>query len=96
MNGEQIVADGDYRLVLAEIERLMTVERDVPEGDRLEFLVTLVEAWEAQHYSVRWTHSPLEFAALMNFTGAASGRESPQDLQSEHRSRPQPRERQRC
>ena len=52
MNGEQIGADGDYRLVLAEIERLMTVERDAPEGDRLEFLVTLVEAWEAQHYSV--------------------------------------------
>jgi len=40
----------DYRRVLNEIERLMHAKRDTPEGDRLDVLVALVEAWEAKHY----------------------------------------------
>jgi HTH-type transcriptional regulator / antitoxin HigA len=40
----------DYRRVLKEIESLMTAKRGTPEGDRLDVLVTLVEAWEAKHY----------------------------------------------
>ena len=28
----------------------MTAQRNTPEGDRLDVLVTLVEAWEARHY----------------------------------------------
>lgn len=40
----------DYRRALKEIEGLMTAKRDTPEGDRLDVLVTLVEAWEAKHY----------------------------------------------
>ena len=40
----------DYRRALEEIEGLMTAKRGTPEGDRLDVLVTLVEAWEAKHY----------------------------------------------
>src|SRR5580658_8256218 len=40
----------DYRSALKEIERLMTANRNTPEGDRLDVLVTLVEAWEWKHY----------------------------------------------
>jgi HTH-type transcriptional regulator / antitoxin HigA len=40
----------DYRRVLKEIEGLMTARRNTPEGDRLDVLVTLVEAWERKHY----------------------------------------------
>jgi HTH-type transcriptional regulator/antitoxin HigA len=40
----------DYRRVLKEIEGLMTAKRNTPEGDRLDVLVTLVEAWERKHY----------------------------------------------
>ena len=40
----------DYRRALKEIEGLMTAKRNTPEGDRLDVLVTLVEAWEARHY----------------------------------------------
>ena len=40
----------DYRNVLKEIEGLMTAKRNTPEGDRLDVLVTLVEAWERKHY----------------------------------------------
>jgi HTH-type transcriptional regulator / antitoxin HigA len=40
----------DYRRVLREIEGLMHARRNSPEGDRLDVLVTLVEAWERKHY----------------------------------------------
>ena len=49
MDIEPIRTDRDYRRTLTEIEGLMTAERDTPEGDRLDVLVPLVEAWEAQH-----------------------------------------------
>jgi HTH-type transcriptional regulator/antitoxin HigA len=40
----------DHRHALKAIEGLMTAKRGTPEGDRLDVLVTLVEAWEAKHY----------------------------------------------
>jgi len=40
----------DYRSVLHEIEGLMQAKADTPEGDRLDVLVTLVEAYERVHY----------------------------------------------
>ena len=40
----------DYRRALKEIEGLMDANRGTPKGDRLDVLVTLVEAWEAKHY----------------------------------------------
>ena len=36
----------DHRRALAEIDRLMDARRGTPEGDRLDGLATLVEAWE--------------------------------------------------
>ena len=40
----------DHQRALKEIEGLMMAKRNTPEGDRLDVLVTLVEAWEAKHY----------------------------------------------
>jgi len=40
----------DYQRALKQIERLMDAKRNTPDGDRLDVLVTLVEAWEASHY----------------------------------------------
>jgi HTH-type transcriptional regulator / antitoxin HigA len=42
----------DHARALKEIERLMDARRGTPEGDRLDVLVTLVEAWEAKHYRI--------------------------------------------
>lgn len=42
----------DYRAALKEIETLMAAERDTPEGERLDVLVTLVEAYESKHYAL--------------------------------------------
>jgi len=50
MNNAPIKTKRDYRRVLEDIEGLMTAKRNTREGDRLDVLVTLVEAWERKHY----------------------------------------------
>ncbi|MDR3414827.1 MAG: hypothetical protein P4L83_01460 [Nevskia sp.] len=40
----------DYRRALREIEGLMSAEADTPEGDRLDVLVALAEAYERLHF----------------------------------------------
>jgi HTH-type transcriptional regulator/antitoxin HigA len=50
MNISPIKTQRDYRNALKDIEGLMSAKRNTPEGDRLDVLVTLVEAWELKHY----------------------------------------------
>jgi HTH-type transcriptional regulator/antitoxin HigA len=50
MNVKPIKTDKDYRETLKEIESLMSAEADTPEGDRLDVLTTLVEAYERAHF----------------------------------------------
>ena len=40
----------DYEAALKAIEPLMTAKRNTPEGDRLDVLATLVEAYEAKNF----------------------------------------------
>jgi HTH-type transcriptional regulator / antitoxin HigA len=40
----------DYRRTLKTIEGLMRARRNTPEGDHLDVLVTLVEAFERKHF----------------------------------------------
>lgn len=40
----------DYRAALGEIESLMTARAGSAEGERLDVLVTLVEAYERKHF----------------------------------------------
>ena len=47
-----IKTEADYLLALKEIESRMLAEADTPEGDYLDVLVTLVEAYERTHYPV--------------------------------------------
>jgi HTH-type transcriptional regulator/antitoxin HigA len=47
-----IKTEADYEAALAEIEGLFGAAPDTPAGDRLDVLATLVEAYEAQHYSI--------------------------------------------
>jgi HTH-type transcriptional regulator/antitoxin HigA len=47
-----IKTETDYRAALAEIETLFDAVPNTPEGDRLDVLTTLVEAYEAQHYEI--------------------------------------------
>lgn len=50
MTVRPIKSEADYNAALADIEGLMLAESDTPEGDRLDVLVTLVEAYERQHF----------------------------------------------
>ncbi|MCU7918694.1 MAG: transcriptional regulator [Candidatus Thiodiazotropha sp. (ex Dulcina madagascariensis)] len=50
MDIKPIKTDADYRAALKEIEALMMAEPDMPEGEKLDILVTLVEAYERKHY----------------------------------------------
>ena len=50
MNIKPIKNESDYRETLTEIEGLMMAELNTPEGDKLDVLVTLVEAYEAKNY----------------------------------------------
>jgi len=50
MDISPIKTQRDYRNTLKAIEGLMAAKRNTPEGDRLDVLVTLVEAWERKHY----------------------------------------------
>ena len=50
MNIKPIKTDADYRATLREIENLMMADPDTPEGEKLDVLTTLVEAYEARHF----------------------------------------------
>lgn len=42
----------DYEQALQEVEKLMTAKANTPEGERLDVLVTLIEAYEAKHFAL--------------------------------------------
>jgi HTH-type transcriptional regulator/antitoxin HigA len=52
MDIRPIKTEADYEATLAEIEGLMGAQADSPEGDRLEVLSLLVEAFEARRYPI--------------------------------------------
>lgn len=52
MDIRPIKTDADYRAALNDIENLMMAEPDTVEGEKLDILVTLVEAYEAKHFQM--------------------------------------------
>ena len=44
-----IRSESDYQAALAEVERLWGAKSGTPEGDRLEIVATLVDAYENEH-----------------------------------------------
>jgi HTH-type transcriptional regulator / antitoxin HigA len=52
MTLKPIKTEADYEQALQEIERLWDAQPGTPEGDTLEILVTLVEAYEREHYEL--------------------------------------------
>ncbi len=52
MDIKPIKTERDYQAALTEIERLMGAEPNTPEGDKLDVLTTLVEAYEEKHYPI--------------------------------------------
>lgn len=50
MDIKPIKTDVDYQAALIEIENLMAAELDTPQGEKLDVMVTLIEAYEAKHF----------------------------------------------
>ncbi|MGL4476295.1 MAG: helix-turn-helix domain-containing protein [Shewanella sp.] len=50
MDIRPIKTDADYCAALNDIENLMMAQPDTIEGEKLDILVTLVEAYEAKHF----------------------------------------------
>ncbi|NOH26198.1 DNA-binding protein [Vibrio coralliilyticus] len=59
MNIKPIKTDEDYRAALARIGEIFEAESDTPEGDELDVLATLVEAYEEVNYPIAPPH-PVE------------------------------------
>jgi HTH-type transcriptional regulator / antitoxin HigA len=61
-NIHPIRTDEDYEEALAEIESLVTADPapDTPEGERLELLAILIEAYEEQHHPIPVPDDPVE------------------------------------
>ncbi len=50
MEIKPIKTDSDYHAALKEVESLMSAEPNTPEGEKLDVLVTLIEAYEHKHF----------------------------------------------
>jgi HTH-type transcriptional regulator / antitoxin HigA len=60
MEIKPIRSESDYQSTLKEIEKIMDSLPDTPEGDRMEVLVTLAEAYEASHYPIPEPDDPVQ------------------------------------
>ena len=54
-----IKSEADYENALKRVDKLMDAEINTPEGDELDVLVTLIEAYESKHYSIN-APNPIE------------------------------------
>jgi HTH-type transcriptional regulator/antitoxin HigA len=68
----------DHRAALGEVERLWEAKPGTPEHDRLEVLVTLIEAYEAKHHPIP-PPDPVE-AILFRMDQMDLGRKDLEDL----------------
>jgi HTH-type transcriptional regulator / antitoxin HigA len=50
MDIKPIRTKADYKAALKAVESLMSARARTPEGDRLDLLVTLIEAYEREHF----------------------------------------------
>lgn len=59
-------SEADYTVALAEIEGLLgNAEPDSPAGDKLELLITLVEAYENEHYPMGESSDPISLIGFV-------------------------------
>lgn len=52
MDIRPIKTEADYEAALEEVEVLWGASIDTPEGDKLDVLITLIEAYEAKHHPI--------------------------------------------
>ncbi len=60
MEIKPVRSEADYQAALKEIEKLIDSQPGTPEGDRMDVLVTLVEAYEAKHFPIPEPDDPVQ------------------------------------
>ena len=71
MNIQPIKNVADYEAALERIHELMDAERNTPEGDELEVLALVIDAYEDTHYPID-APDPIDFLKdVMEFQGYA-------------------------
>jgi HTH-type transcriptional regulator / antitoxin HigA len=60
MEIKPIHSDADYESALKEIDTLVNSQPGTPEADRMDVLVTLVEAYETRHFPIPEPGDPVE------------------------------------
>lgn len=60
MEIKPVRSEADYQAALKEIEKLIESQPGTPEGDRMDVLVTLVEAYEAKHFPIPEPDDPVQ------------------------------------
>jgi len=60
MEIKPVRSEADYQAALKEIERLFESQPGTPEGDRMDVLVTLVEAYEAKNFPIPEPDDPVQ------------------------------------
>ena len=84
MDIRPIRTKADYRAALKEAERLWDADPGTPEGDRVDVLVTLIEAYEAKHHPIP---APDPIAAI-EFMMEQKGLDSPRPGAGDRQPRP--------
>lgn len=70
MEIKPILTELDYQAALAEIDRLIEAQPGTSDGDRLDMLVTLVEAYENEHYPIP---EPDDLAGILEYYRESRG-----------------------
>ena len=60
MEIKPIRSEADYEVAMKEIEILMDSQLGTPDGDRMDVLVTLVEAYESKNFPIPEPNDPVE------------------------------------
>jgi HTH-type transcriptional regulator/antitoxin HigA len=60
MDIKPIRSEDDYRTALNEVENLLDAQLGTPAGDRLDVMVTLIEAYEANHFPIPEPDDPVQ------------------------------------
>lgn len=60
MEIKPIRSEADYQAALQEIEKLLDSQPGTPQGDLMDVLVTLVEAYETRHFPIPEPDDPVQ------------------------------------
>jgi HTH-type transcriptional regulator/antitoxin HigA len=73
MDIKPIRTDADYKVTMNRIDALLDAEFGSQEGDELDVLSMLVDAWEQKHFAIA-EPDPVEFIKnVMEFMGTGQG-----------------------